>query len=289
MVCPHCVYTAAAVTSSFFGTGIVANIKGTITVSVIGAGVYYYGENKLLSSVVNSPVLKVVNFGVATNIIASNFFYGDHMSYILGAALVGTGSLLAYSKGGIKYVNYELISISMLGGAGSSLYNYFIHTSHDDDHDNHHHHHMEALTKDFSQFTVMASHLLTEGTSKNEKFIVPENTKSKIFGKGGLDSFILSSGKDHLYFSMCSTKIIDGKVSTIWNFNPSEDKVYLFCTKKELAPEDVHLDKDHGVTYIVISGKFEETGIAVYMENDSDELTLVDNIVLNERFSDLTE
>ena len=43
------------------------------------------------------------------------------------------------------------------------------------------------------------------------------------------------------------------------------------------------------MTYIIIAGKFEETGIAVYMENDSDELTLVDNIVLNERFSDLTE
>jgi len=42
------------------------------------------------------------------------------------------------------------------------------------------------------------------------------------------------------------------------------------------------------MTQIIISGKFEETGIAVYMENDSDELTM-ENLVLNERFSDLTD
>ncbi|MSO14169.1 hypothetical protein [Rickettsiales endosymbiont of Trichoplax sp. H2] len=279
MVCPHCVYTAAAVTSSFFGAGAVANIKGIVTVSTIGVGFYLYGGAQLLSSVAN-----IFNLFASTK-IAYNFFDD---SYMKGSVSVCAVSSIAYYIGGLPYVNYGLLSINILG-AGSSLYNYFTHTSHDDDHNNHHHHHMEALTKDFSQLTVMASHLLTEGTSKNEKFIVPENTKSKIFGKGGLDSFILSSGKDHLYFSMCSTKITDGKVSTIWNFNPSEDKVYLFCTKKELAPEDVHLHKVHGVTYIIIAGKFEETGIAVYMENDSDELTLVDNIVLNERFSDLTE
>ena len=137
------------------------------------------------------------------------------------------------------------------------LRNYFTYTSPDDND-------MEALTKNFSQLSVTVSHPLTEGTSGNEKFIVPENVKSKIFGKGGLDTFILSPEEDHLYFSMCSTKIINGKINIIWNFNPSEDKIYLFCTKKELDPEDVHLHKDHGVTYIKIAGKFEKTGIALY-------------------------
>ena len=273
MVCPHCVYTAASVTSSFFGAGAVANIKGIVTVSTIGVGFYLYGGTQLLSSVAN-----IFNLFASTK-IAYNFFDD---SYIKGSVSVCAVSSIAYYIGGLSYVNYGLLSINILG-AGSSLYHYF-HTSSD----NHDHHHMEALTKDFPQLLVMASNLLTIGASENEKFIIPENTKSKIFGKGGLDSFILSSGEDHLYFSMCSTKIIDGKVSTIWNFNPSEDKIYLFCTKKELALKDVHLDKDHGVTYIVISGKFKETGVAVYMENDSDELTL-DNIVLNERFFDLIE
>ena len=67
-----------------------------------------------------------------------------------------------------------------------------------------------------------------------------------------------------------------------------EDKIYLFCTLKDLDFDDIHFHKDHRMTQIIISGKFEETGIAVYMENDSDELTM-ENLVLNERFSDLTD
>ena len=57
-----------------------------------------------------------------------------------GSVSVCAVSSIAYYIGGLPYVNYGLLSINILG-AGSSLYNYFTHTSHDDDHDNHHHHH----------------------------------------------------------------------------------------------------------------------------------------------------
>jgi len=91
-----------------------------------------------------------------------------------------------------------------------------------------------------------------------------------------------------------NTQNLHLQVAGIWDpyqlndFPNNSSKTNFSKLLKELDLKDVNLDKDHGVTYIVISGKFKETGIAVYMENDSDELTL-DNIVINERFSDLTE
>ena len=275
MVCPHCVYPAVAVMSIFFGAGAVANVKGALTVAAIGGGFYWYATPKALASAANvfNPIAATMT---ASNLLDNNYY---------GAATVCTISSVAYAIGEFPYVNFRLLAINTIGG-GIQLYDWFFNSSSD----HVHHHTVKALTMDFlpQQRPITISHPFTEGTSQNESFTVPDNEKSQIFGKGGLDSFILSPGVDQLYFSMCSTKIIDNTMTTIWNFNPIEDKIYLFCTLKDLDFDDIHFHKDHRMTQIIISGKFEETGIAVYMENDSDELTM-ENLVLNERFSDLTD
>ncbi len=123
-----------------------------------------------------------------------------------------------------------------------------------------------------------------EGTEKSEYFILQDEEPNYVFGKGGLDLFELSEQADHLFFSMCSTKIIDGKVATVNHFDDEEDIIYLSCTMKKVEESDVSIEysKAQDVTYIRIAGKFEPTAIALTGNYPN----IMDNIVLNTKYAD---
>jgi hypothetical protein len=122
------------------------------------------------------------------------------------------------------------------------------------------------------------------GTSENDLMIAyPEG--NKIFAKGGLNYVVAGDGPDELYYSLCSTDIIDGKVGVVEGFNPVEDKVKFFCTKKTVALEDIKIihDKldDVDVTYIEVTGGDKISAIAL-LGDISIEPT---DITLNEAWS----
>lgn len=124
-----------------------------------------------------------------------------------------------------------------------------------------------------------------EGSARSEQFISSSASEHYIFGKGGLDVFILNKANDHLFFSMCSTKIIDGQVSSIYGFDTGNDKIYLFCTKKDVSKQDIVIHSNGTVTYIEVAGKFEKTAIALHGSYDNEEV--LDSLVLGERYIDV--
>lgn len=132
---------------------------------------------------------------------------------------------------------------------------------------------------------ISSSKLCIDGTGKNEKFILTQPI-NHVFGRGGLDVFMSGKGEDHFYFSMCSTRIINGRVATIYDFDDQEDKIHLFCTKKQVTEGDVSIryNTEEDVTYVVIAGNFEETAIAI-VGNHPD--LVADNIEFNVKYADV--
>lgn len=129
------------------------------------------------------------------------------------------------------------------------------------------------------------SHCIT-GSSKDELFILPKQ-EMYAFGKGGKDVFILKDAPDNLFFSKCSTKIIDGKVATIYNFDSKEDKIYFFCSKQKLNPDNISTwhNTPQNVTYIEVTGDFEKTAIAIVGNHPN----LEENIILNQNYDSVSE
>ena len=75
----------------------------------------------------------------------------------------------------------------------------------------------------FEPFAVSANGLtissiisgdVMEGTREPDLMIAHPGG-SKIFAKGGLNYVVANTGPDEIYYSLCSTKIIDGKVNVI--------------------------------------------------------------------------
>lgn len=127
---------------------------------------------------------------------------------------------------------------------------------------------------DFEPFAVTANGLrlnslinskVIEGTPEDDLIIAsPEG--SKIFAKGGLNYVVANTGPDELYYSLCSTKIIDGKVNVIEGFDPKQDKLKIFCMRG-VDPEALRVVhkkfNNMPITYVAIKGKHTDTGIAL--------------------------
>lgn len=130
---------------------------------------------------------------------------------------------------------------------------------------------------------IVESKDVIEGTPEGD-LIIATQQGSKIFAKGGLNYVVLSDGNDEVYYSLCSTKIIDNKVNVIDNFNPKNDKLKIFCAHHKILPEQVTIIHDtfkgKEVTYVQIKGKHSTTAIALlgYIPLN------VSDIILNERW-----
>ena len=127
-----------------------------------------------------------------------------------------------------------------------------------------------------------------EGTAEGDLMIAdPEG--SKIFAKGGLNYVVANTGPDDLYYSLCSTKIIDNKVNVIEGFNPKNDTLRIFCGHHALKLEDLRINhsKYHNmdITYILIKGEHTDTAIALL----GDIKITPSDIILNERWNNPTK
>lgn len=145
---------------------------------------------------------------------------------------------------------------------------------------------------DFEPFVVTANGLsinslinskVIEGTPEDDLIIAsPEG--SKIFAKGGLNYVIANTGPDELYYSLCSTKIIDGKVNVIEGFDPKQDKLKVFCMR-DISHEAIRVVhkkfNNQPITYVAIKGKHSDTGIALLGDID----LKPQDIILNEKWT----
>lgn len=134
------------------------------------------------------------------------------------------------------------------------------------------------------KINVVRSSVKMIGTSDNDLMIAyPEG--SKIFAKGGLNYVVAGSGEDELYYSLCSTDVINGKVGVVEGFNPVQDKIKFFCTKKTVLLEDIRIIHDTlddtDVTYIEVTGGSKISAIALLGDIPIE----ANDIILNEAWS----
>lgn len=122
-----------------------------------------------------------------------------------------------------------------------------------------------------------------EGTKEND-YIIASPEGSRIFAKGGLNYITLKDGKDQVYFSLCSTKIINNEVSVIENFDLKNDKLVIFCGHHKIEPNQVSVIhsnfQNQPVTYVNIKGKHSDSAFALLGDID----LKASDITLNERF-----
>ena len=94
---------------------------------------------------------------------------------------------------------------------------------------------------------------LTTDDSKQQIILCGDDT-CKIWSKNGPHLIFAGRGKDIFYFSLCSTKVINHKVTTITNFNPQQDKISFFCTNKTITLEDIEIKHNEENTCINVQG-----------------------------------
>lgn len=113
------------------------------------------------------------------------------------------------------------------------------------------------LIGEYSYMKEIPSAQIMIGDSTNN-FLAADENGSKIWAKGGLNFMQAGDGIDEFYFSLCSTKIINNRVSVIYNFDPNQDKLNFFCTKHQIKLSDIsvkHLTfSDGDYTCIEVNG-----------------------------------
>lgn len=134
------------------------------------------------------------------------------------------------------------------------------------------------------EMNVVRTSVKMLGTSENDLMVAyPEG--SKIFAKSGLNYVVAGNGEDEFYYSLCSTDVINGKIGVIEGFNPAQDKIKFFCTKKTVYPEDIKIIHDKventDVTYIEVAGDNKISAIALIGDIPIE----VSDITLNEAWS----
>lgn len=121
-----------------------------------------------------------------------------------------------------------------------------------------------AMGLDFSTITSAAE---MEGTMDNSELFIAAPEGSRIFPKGQLNYIITNDGIDEIYFSLCSSKIIEGQVSVIEGFNPENDKLIFFCGRNEITIDQIQIIHDEfegmPITYVEVKGKHTTTAVAL--------------------------
>jgi len=122
-----------------------------------------------------------------------------------------------------------------------------------------------------------------EGSEENN-LLIADKEGSQIFAKKGLNYVVGGDGADEFYYSLCSTNIIDDQVNVVEGFDPSKDKLVLFCAHHNISPKDIQIIHSRvdgeDVTFVEIQGKHKITAIALLGNID----LKVSDIVLNKRW-----
>lgn len=124
----------------------------------------------------------------------------------------------------------------------------------------------------------------TKGTVNNEEIHSSPDHVNYIFGGGGLDNIYASKNPDNFFFSMCTTKIIDGKTAKIYNFNSKQDKIFLFCSKVTIQPEAIGIQNAANSTILQIKQGLIDTAITFEPETNLDGA-----IILNTKFATIEQ
>ncbi len=130
--------------------------------------------------------------------------------------------------------------------------------------------------------SIPAAPIMT-GTDEGD-LMIADPKGSKIFAKGGMNYVVANTGSDEFYYSLCSTKIIEGKVNVIEGFDPKTDKLKIFCAHHEIKPEAIRIIhskfENMPVTYVEIKGEHSDTAIALL----GDIAIKAEEVILNERW-----
>lgn len=106
-----------------------------------------------------------------------------------------------------------------------------------------------------------------EGSIEESELFIASPEGSKIFAKGGLNYIVANTGPDEFYFSLCSSKIIEGQVSVIEGFDSSKDKIVFFCGHSKINYDQVRIIHDEyegiEITYVEVQGKQTVTAVAL--------------------------
>ena len=90
---------------------------------------------------------------------------------------------------------------------------------------------------------------------EHDNILVAHPEGSQIFPGLGINVVYAGVGQDNIYFSMCKTQVIDGKSTIIKNFDPTQDKVTLFCSQRMIELDDISYDYDpeNDETYVKVT------------------------------------
>jgi hypothetical protein len=109
----------------------------------------------------------------------------------------------------------------------------------------------KAVNEGFVEITTSNKML---GDSEKNNILKASSEGSHIFARGGLNYIVANEGADNFYFSLCSTKIIDGFVPVIEGFDANKDLIHFFCTKRIIRADDINIrEVEHG-TYVEVKG-----------------------------------
>lgn len=88
--------------------------------------------------------------------------------------------------------------------------------------------------------TKVSGKFIADG--KANYFIEMSQETDNFFWSKQLSYVVLGEKKDQIFYSLCTSKIINGKTSVIENFDLENDKINFFCTKKEITLEDININ-----------------------------------------------
>ena len=145
----------------------------------------------------------------------------SNVKKVIPLGIIGLGFISTY------FPQLKFFSLAAVGIA--SAYGYYKFTSQEQ--------YNPLVNRDYS-FTYEGEKIISNADSNN--YILANEKGSHIWSKG-LSYIELDDGADNLYFSLCSTKIIDRKVTTILNFNLDYYKIWLFCTKKQVELQEINI------------------------------------------------
>jgi hypothetical protein len=120
--------------------------------------------------------------------------------------------------------------------------------------------------------------------------LIANEAGSNIFSKDGQNYIVAGSGRDNLFFSMCSTKQSDNQETTvIANFQQGQDHIVLFCTKRQISEEEVSIsyDNENNATFIQIEDP--KGLITIGMLGDYINLGVGSDIILNFQWSEMLD
>lgn len=141
-----------------------------------------------------------------------------------------------------------------------------------------------AMKAEAVDFAVVETGSEMVGNNGVDELFIADPAGSKIFAKGGLNYIVAGDGPDEIYFSLCSGKIIDGKVMVVDNFDAAKDKLKVFCGHNEVKLDQIKVIHDEfegqPVTFVEVTGKKSVTAIALLGDID----IKPEDIVLNEPF-----